>query len=125
MDAETYVWTESPALHRAEAQLAGDLQEVVITVQASEPVIVHWGLVKHHDGRWRAAPRPVWPPDSRSFHGQAVQSRVDGGRRVLASVTGAGGVIVVASASRLSGRRRSPRRVGQRLSAARETHDSG
>ncbi|MBN1607566.1 MAG: hypothetical protein JW940_13095 [Polyangiaceae bacterium] len=84
MHAETYVWAESPT-HRAEAQLDGGLQEVTITVQASEPVIVHWGLVKRHDGRWRAAPQTVWPPNSRPFHDQAVQSQVpeDGGRLVL------------------------------------------
>ncbi|MFC1642283.1 phosphohistidine-like domain-containing protein [Myxococcota bacterium] len=50
--------------------------EVIITAPTSEPVIVHWGLVKHHDGRWHVPPEAVWPPGSKLFNGQAVQSPV-------------------------------------------------
>jgi alpha-glucan, water dikinase len=60
--------------HHTCVRAVADATEVEISVEASEPVVLHWGLVRRPNDPWLCPPETSWPADSRAFDDRAVET---------------------------------------------------
>jgi alpha-glucan,water dikinase len=59
---------------RARVQAVAEATEVEICVEASERVVLHWGVAGQRNEAWQCPPEAVWPAGTRPVDARAVQT---------------------------------------------------
>ena len=61
-----------------EKRSTNDGIELTLRLKSKAHYVLHWGLARHRPGRWQAPQETVWPPETRAFSKEAVQTPFSG-----------------------------------------------